>query len=193
MCSSTLKSQLLLLNPGVDTNDDENTDQDERPKLQAHDVEVVIGLRRTDDGRLEEEEERVAADSVVLPDALGLGLAPVQLRRRVHGEADQVLEQEPEGGDDAKVAVYGLEVGAIALELVHLDRDDADGEDGDGQQVEAGVQLLSDLLLLAAVGGLENEDRLHQHEHAQRLGERVYREQDQRAVEEDGGPYGGDE
>lgn len=130
---------------------------------------------------------------MVLPDAFGLGLAAIELGRGIHGEAHDVLNEKPEGGNDAQVAVHRLEVGTVAANLVVLDRDNADGEDEESEQVETGVDLLADLLLLSAVGRLEDENRLHEDEHSERLGERVDREQDQRAVEEDGGPYRGDE
>lgn len=115
---------------------------------------------------------------MVLPDLLGVGLAAVQRGDAEHSEPDDVLGQEPERGDDAEVAVDRVEVGAIADELVDLDADDANGEDDEGQEVEAGVDLLADRFLLPRVCRLQDEDRLDEDEQAERLREGMHRKED---------------
>lgn len=91
---------------------------------------------------------------MILPHLLRVGLAAVQLGKAEHGETDDVLGKEPEGGDNTEVAMDGVEVSPVVDELVDLDADNADGEDGKGEEVETGVDFLANLLLGPCVGRL---------------------------------------
>lgn len=64
---------------------------------------------------------------MVLPDSLGILLAPVQLRRNQHGKPDEILQKKYHSGNDAKVGMNGVKVWVVTLHFVVFD----DGHAGD--------------------------------------------------------------
>lgn len=118
----------MLLDAGEDADDEQDDDDDHGPELEAEGGDHEIGLGGGKDGGGVEQEQAVAAGAVVLPDAASVGVAAVEGGSGPHGEADEDLEQLPDGRDDAQVGVHGVEVREPALHLVGLDGADADDE-----------------------------------------------------------------
>lgn len=117
---------------------------------------------------------------MVFPDRFRIGLAAVELGRCPHGEADQILYQDDNGRDDAKVGVNGVEVVELVDNLVVLDDDNAGHEEEKPEEVERGVNPLSDPLLVRRMGRLKNQDRLHQRQDSEGLGQGMAGEKDDR-------------
>lgn len=129
---------------------------------------------------------------MVLPDGLGVVLTSIQLRRSPHGEADEVLQQEHYGSNDAEIAVHRVEMRIVALLLVVLNDGNASDEGEERQKVQQAVDTLPEALLIACMGGLEEQNRLYQHQHGEGLGKRVSRKEDER-LGEDASPEKHDE
>lgn len=92
---------------------------------------------------------------MILPDSLGIVVATIQSRGCPHGETDEVLQAKNDQGGDTEVCVNGMEMLAMALEFVILNKGGASDEEQQREQIEGAVDALANSLLLGSVGGLQ--------------------------------------
>lgn len=81
----------MLLDPWEDTNNKQHENNNRSPELNIQHIQIIVRLRSADNRSREEQQQRVPARAVVLPDFLRVCLAAVQLGRREHGEPNRVL------------------------------------------------------------------------------------------------------
>lgn len=150
-CGRASKTKLLLLDPGNDSHQNYDRQQDNGPEFHLQHVVIEVGLNSADHGSQKENKDCVSAPAVVLPDSLGIVLASIQSWGSPHGEANAILEKEDDRSDDAKVAVDGVKVRAVVRELVVLNNGYASYKHQKGHKVEDGVYALSSALLVSCM------------------------------------------
>lgn len=82
----------MLFDAWIDSEDEQHNNDDYCPQFDANNVENIICLRSRNDCRRIKHEQAVTTNPVVLPDLLGIGLAPIKLWDGIHGKAHEKLE-----------------------------------------------------------------------------------------------------
>jgi hypothetical protein len=175
-----LEAKFVLLNTRDYADQNEYREQSSGPKFDLENTLDVRCLGSADDCSQEKHEDSIAAISMVLPNGLGILFTTVEFGSRPHGEADKVLQQKDNGGDDTKVPMDRVEMWHVVGDLVDFNDDDAGSESQKGKEIERSMDPLANTLLLRSVRGLQGEYGLNQDQNAERLsqgmaGEKVER------------------
>lgn len=173
------KAHLIKMNARQYADRNQSHGHVKHPALDVEHVAHKARVRRGAKRRQDQQQVRVAAGAVELPQRTRARLAAVQRRRRPHGEADGVLGPEQHRQRGAERAVQAGKVRRRAALLVEVDGGEAGGEGRKRGQVEPGVHRLADALLPRVVRRLQHQDGLQQRHEAEELRQRVPRKQAQ--------------
>jgi hypothetical protein len=181
-------SKLAKPNPRHNPNQQDQSSDNHRPKLNLQHILIVIRLRSQRNRDQHRQQDHIPADAVVLVQLLRILHPAVQRGHKVLRDADDRLDEDQDVGDEAEDGVRRDKVRAAVADLVVFDHDEA-GEGGEeGDVVEGGVRVGALFLLRGCVGRLDDEDALDEEEEGGGVEERVGREEDH-IMAEDASPY----
>lgn len=152
-----LQPQLAQPDPRHNPSQHEHTCDNDRPMLDMRHIQTIRRPRRRAYRRKPQRCDHVAANPVVLVDALRIVHAAVQTRGIVLGEPDDGLDVHQHVEGEAEDRVRGLEVLVPGAGFVELDDDETRGQCRGAEDVEEEVGEGTGAFLLGGVGWLKDE------------------------------------
>lgn len=100
-CCLTTSQVAKLVEPNAryDANEQDQSANQDSPKLDLQHILVVVCLRRKSNSRQHRKQDHVSTNTVVLVQLLGVGFAAVELRDEVLGDANHSLQSSEDVGD----------------------------------------------------------------------------------------------
>lgn len=113
--ATDVEPKLPGMKPRVHPEDDERDGDHNCPQSDLEHVDVEVGPDGTGDGGQYQKEQDVTADAVILPQRLRVVNSTKHTRNSPHQKPEHVLHQEHHAGQDAQVAMHGMEMAVRAL------------------------------------------------------------------------------
>lgn len=113
------------VDPEQYTNEEDDNNDENMPPGKAQNVLIVVGPNCAQYGSQKNNIYKVARGPVVLPNCFGVVRSAIERWDSPHGEPDEILDQDQDADENAKYAMEGVPMRAVASELVDFDDGDA--------------------------------------------------------------------